>query len=455
MNSPAIVAAVVPVLLVTLLIGARGVAAMRTTSDFLVASRRISPTVNAAAVSGEYLSAASFLGIAGLVVKDGVGALWYPVGFAAGYVAMLALVAAPMRRTGALTVPDFADARLGSAPLRKLSALVVLVIGCLYLVPQFAAAGQVLGLVSGTPYWVGVVLAGAAVSVTLALGGHARGHLRAGLPVRAQAGAVHRAGAVAGAAGRPGHPPGRADPGRVQPVRPGHPGAVPAGHHVHRDRADPGVDRRQPDPGPAPRPAHRGGRQHLGVRRRGGRPAAGRRAAGGSGLGAAAARPRRRGLPAAGHLVGAGGHRARHDGPAAHPGPLPHQPRRPRRAPHGGYHRGHARRVLPVPRRVRAARRGAGTRAVPLRGHRHRGGGAAGQGRPGPDRVAVHRAAHRRRVRSLPGHLPRAAARGVRSALARPGARHPAPAAVHPARRGRGHRAARAYRPRASTSGCW
>jgi cation/acetate symporter len=167
----AAVLAVVPVLLVTLLIGARGVAAMRSTSDFLVASRRISPAVNAAAVSGEYLSAASFLGVAGLVVKDGVGALWYPVGFAAGYVAMLALVAAPMRRTGALTVPDFAEARLGSAALRRLSAVVVLVIGCLYLVPQFTAAGQVLGVVSGSPYWVGVVLAGASVSVTLALGG--------------------------------------------------------------------------------------------------------------------------------------------------------------------------------------------------------------------------------------------------------------------------------------------
>lgn len=163
--------AVVPVLAVTLLIGARGVAAMRTTSDFLVASRRISPTVNAAAVSGEYLSAASFLGVAGLVVKDGIGALWYPVGFAAGYIAMLALVAAPMRRTGALTVPDFAEARLGSPRLRRLSAVVVLVIGLLYLVPQFTAAGQVLGAVSGSPYWMGVVIAGAAVSITLALGG--------------------------------------------------------------------------------------------------------------------------------------------------------------------------------------------------------------------------------------------------------------------------------------------
>jgi cation/acetate symporter len=171
MSTQLVLAAVVPVLLVTLLIGARGVAAMRSTSDFLVASRRISPTVNAAAVSGEYLSAASFLGVAGLVVKDGLGALWYPVGFAAGYVAMLSLVAAPMRRTGALTVPDFADARLGSPALRKMSALVVLVIGFLYLVPQFTAAGRVLGVVSGAPFWVGVVLAGAAVSVTLALGG--------------------------------------------------------------------------------------------------------------------------------------------------------------------------------------------------------------------------------------------------------------------------------------------
>jgi cation/acetate symporter len=166
-----IVAGIVAVVLATLLIGARGVAAMRSTSDFLVASRRISPVLNAAAVSGEYLSAASFLGVAGLVVKDGIGALWYPVGFTAGYLAMLVLVAAPMRRTGALTVPDFAEARLGSAGLRRLSAVVVLVIATLYLVPQFKAAGQVLSVVAGTPYWVGVVVAGAAVSITLALGG--------------------------------------------------------------------------------------------------------------------------------------------------------------------------------------------------------------------------------------------------------------------------------------------
>jgi len=165
------VLAVTPVVLFTLLIGLRGVAAMRTTSDFLVASRRVSPLLNSAAVSGEYLSAASFLGVAGLVVKDGVGSMWYPVGFTAGYIAMLVLVAAPMRRSGALTVPDFAEARLASPALRRLAAVVVLVIGGLYLVPQFRTAGLVLSAVSQTPYWVGVVIAGTVVSATLALGG--------------------------------------------------------------------------------------------------------------------------------------------------------------------------------------------------------------------------------------------------------------------------------------------
>jgi cation/acetate symporter len=163
--------AVAPVVLVTLLIGLRGVAAMRTTSDFLVASRRVSPLLNSAAVSGEYLSAASFLGVAGLIVKDGVGALWYPVGFTAGYIAMLVLVAAPMRRSGALTVPDFAEARLASPALRRTTAAVILVIGGLYLVPQFRTAGLVLSAVSETPYWVGVVIAGSGVAITLALGG--------------------------------------------------------------------------------------------------------------------------------------------------------------------------------------------------------------------------------------------------------------------------------------------
>ncbi len=67
---------------------------------------------NAAAISGEYLSAASFLGVAGLIAKYGADALWYPVGFTAGYLGLLLFVAAPLRRSGAYTVPDFAEFRL-------------------------------------------------------------------------------------------------------------------------------------------------------------------------------------------------------------------------------------------------------------------------------------------------------------------------------------------------------
>ncbi|MBW1604051.1 cation acetate symporter [Streptomyces sp. JJ66] len=155
----------------SLAIGVYGVRAARTTPDFLVASRRVGSGWNAMAIAGEYVSAASVLGLAGLLLKDGIGSLWYAVGFTAGYVAVVALVAGPMRRSGAYTVPDFAECRLGSRRVRRLCGLIVLVIMWLYLVPQFKGAGVVLHLVSGTPYWVGVVLAGLVVSGSIAVGG--------------------------------------------------------------------------------------------------------------------------------------------------------------------------------------------------------------------------------------------------------------------------------------------
>src|SRR5215213_3259026 len=144
--------AIIAVTLITLVIGAFGLRLARTTSDFLVASRAVSPSWNAAAISGEYLSAASFLGVAGLILKSGVGMLWYPVGFAAGYLALLLFVAAPLRRSGAFTLPDFCQLRLSSTVLRKLATAFVVMIGWLYLVPQFQGAGLTLRTVTGQPY---------------------------------------------------------------------------------------------------------------------------------------------------------------------------------------------------------------------------------------------------------------------------------------------------------------
>ena len=165
------VAAILAVTGATIGLGLYGVRFARTTSDLFVASRAITPWWNAAAISGEYLSAASFLGIAGLQMKLGSGALWLPLGFTAGYLALLLFVAAPLRRFGAYTISDFAEARLHSPRIRVLAALVVLLIAGFYLVPQLKGAGLTLGEVTGAPYWVGVLAVGAVVALNVASGG--------------------------------------------------------------------------------------------------------------------------------------------------------------------------------------------------------------------------------------------------------------------------------------------
>jgi Na+(H+)/acetate symporter ActP len=152
-------------------IGSLGVRVARSTSDFFVASRTVGPMANAGAISGEYLSAASFLGIAGLILRDGVDALWYPVGYTAGYLALVLFVSAPLRRSGAYTVPDFAEFRLRSGVLRKVCAVFVVVIGWLYLLPQLQGAGLTVTTVTGLPGWTGAAVAAFIVVATVVLGG--------------------------------------------------------------------------------------------------------------------------------------------------------------------------------------------------------------------------------------------------------------------------------------------
>ena len=157
--------------IVSTAIGSYGVRVARSTSDFLVASRTVGPLSNASAISGEYLSAASFLGIAGLILREGADALWYPVAFVAGYLALVLFVAAPLRRSGAYTVPDFAEARLASPVLRKVCTIFVLVIGWLYLLPQLQGAGLALTTLTALPGWTGVAAAGVVVLLTVVGGG--------------------------------------------------------------------------------------------------------------------------------------------------------------------------------------------------------------------------------------------------------------------------------------------
>jgi Na+(H+)/acetate symporter ActP len=153
----------------------------KTASDFFVAGRSVSVGWNASAISGEYLSAASFMGVAGMVMSSGYDALWYPVCYACGYLFLLLFIAGPLRRFGAYTIPDFAEGRYDSPLFRKIAVCFVLFIGFFYTMPQMKGAGTTLAYIfqnitwadgtMGLPYWVGVVLVGAVITLNVALGG--------------------------------------------------------------------------------------------------------------------------------------------------------------------------------------------------------------------------------------------------------------------------------------------
>ena len=144
----------------------------KTAGDFFVAGRSVSVGWNASAISGEYLSAASFMGIAGMVMSSGYDALWYPVCYACGYLFLLLFIAGPLRRFGAYTIPDFAEGRFDSPVFRKIAVCFVLFIGFFYTMPQMKGAGTTLAYIfPGLPYWAGVVLVGAVITLNVALGG--------------------------------------------------------------------------------------------------------------------------------------------------------------------------------------------------------------------------------------------------------------------------------------------
>lgn len=160
------------IVLGTFYLGYHGSRTANTTRDFLVARRRVSVHQNAAAIAGEFLSAASFIGIVGLVLKNGPDELWYAIGFTAGYLALLLFVAAPLRRSGAYTLPDFVEARLGSRGLRGVAAVITVAIGYIYLIPQLQGAGLTLNSVlPWAPDWLGVVVVTIVVVVNVLSGG--------------------------------------------------------------------------------------------------------------------------------------------------------------------------------------------------------------------------------------------------------------------------------------------
>lgn len=147
------------------------------TLDFYLAGQRVGVVTNASAICGDYFSAASFLGVAAAVYVSGLDGVWYATGFAAGFVPVVLFVAAPLRRFGEFSIPDFLARRLGSERVRLVAVGVVQLIILSYLVPQAVGSGITWQLLVGqgvaglSPYATGVIVSTAAITGLVAFGG--------------------------------------------------------------------------------------------------------------------------------------------------------------------------------------------------------------------------------------------------------------------------------------------
>jgi cation/acetate symporter len=143
----------------------------RTTEHFYAAGRTISPGQNGFALAGDYMSAASFLGIAGLVSTTGFDGLIYSTGWLVGWPVVLFLIAEPLRNLGKYTFADVVALRLKQTPVRLAAAIGTLATVIFYLIAQMVGAGGLIRLMFGLSYEVAIVIVGAAMIAYVLFGG--------------------------------------------------------------------------------------------------------------------------------------------------------------------------------------------------------------------------------------------------------------------------------------------
>lgn len=127
--------------------------------------------VNGVAFAGDYLSAASFLGICGMISYAGYDGFVYSIGYLAGWVVALFLVAEPLKRLGKYTFTDALDSKFNSKSIKLTASLSTLIVSVFYLIPQMVGAGDLVVPLLGLPHWAGVVIVGAIVIYIVATAG--------------------------------------------------------------------------------------------------------------------------------------------------------------------------------------------------------------------------------------------------------------------------------------------
>ena len=143
----------------------------KTTTDFYAASRGITGVQNGFAIAGDYMSAASFLGIAGLIFLYGFDGFLYSVGFLVAFLTVLFLLAERMRNAGKYTIADVLSFRLRQRPARSAAALGTLTVAAFYLIAQMVGAGVLIQALVGIDFAIAVLITGAAMLTYVVLGG--------------------------------------------------------------------------------------------------------------------------------------------------------------------------------------------------------------------------------------------------------------------------------------------
>ncbi len=143
----------------------------KTTEEFFAAGRGISGRQNGFALAGDYMSAASFLGIAGLVTLSGFDGLIYSTGWLVGWPVVLVMIAEPLRNLGKYTFADVVSFRLKQTPVRVAAAFGTLAVILFYLIAQMVGAGNLIKLMFGLSYETAVVIVGAVMSIYVLFGG--------------------------------------------------------------------------------------------------------------------------------------------------------------------------------------------------------------------------------------------------------------------------------------------
>jgi cation/acetate symporter len=143
----------------------------RSASQFYAAGRTVTGWQNGLALAGDYMSAASFLGIAGLVSLSGYDGLIYSIGFLVGWPLIMFLIAEPLRNLGRYTFADVVAYRLSQKPIRVAASIGSLLTVCFYLIAQMVGSGALIKLMFGLPYETAIIFVGAVMIAYVLFGG--------------------------------------------------------------------------------------------------------------------------------------------------------------------------------------------------------------------------------------------------------------------------------------------